>query len=240
MVAAGRASSSEIKKPLIYQIGEYVHINATGERPLLQAIDALQQKYGWVIDYEDPQYLVAPGSSRNLASPVHRLHAMATSANANGFSVQFQVPANVPPDEVTVLSTIVDAYNQSGGPGRFQLVKESKRLDVVGVAAINAQGESVTQQPVLDSRITVASRPRSVDAAVAAICEKVSQAAKVRISTDEAEHNARTSISLSGSPATARSLLSQVLSAIGSKFYWRLTYDSGVKSYRLTIGSPSQ
>ena len=46
-----------IKKPLIYQIGQMVHINAAGSRPLLQAVDALQQKYAWIVDYEDPQYL---------------------------------------------------------------------------------------------------------------------------------------------------------------------------------------
>ena len=35
-------ATSQIKRPLIYQIGNVVRIYAEGERPLLRALDALQ------------------------------------------------------------------------------------------------------------------------------------------------------------------------------------------------------
>src|SRR5271170_732454 len=37
-------ATSHLKKPLIYQIGNVVHIHAEGERPLLRALDALREK----------------------------------------------------------------------------------------------------------------------------------------------------------------------------------------------------
>ncbi len=63
--ALGQARS-ELKKPLIYQIGTTVHINAYGPRPLLQTVEALQEKYGWLVDYEDPHY--APASAAGAAA----------------------------------------------------------------------------------------------------------------------------------------------------------------------------
>ena len=63
-----------IKKPLIYQIGQIVHINATGSRPLLQAVDALQEKYGWIVNYEDPQYPAAISGATIPAPEIGRAH----------------------------------------------------------------------------------------------------------------------------------------------------------------------
>ena len=65
---------SSIKKPLIYQIGQIVHITTGGSRPLLQAVDALQEKYGWIVEYEDPQYPAAIGGAATPPSQIGRAH----------------------------------------------------------------------------------------------------------------------------------------------------------------------
>jgi hypothetical protein len=43
------------KQAAISETEGIVHIAANSPRPLAQTLDALRQKYGWGVDYEDPQ-----------------------------------------------------------------------------------------------------------------------------------------------------------------------------------------
>ena len=184
---AAQESSPELKKPTIFEIGEYVHINASGERPLLQAIDALQSKYGWTVDYEDPQYLSAPGINLSRPSPPNRRHANSSGRSENGFSVQIKIgPAsNLSPDVASVLSTVVTAYNQSNGAGEFKLLKESAgRFSVVGIGARNSEGQIQSQQPILDLPISVAKKERNEGETIAVICQALTEQSKIPVSTD--------------------------------------------------------
>jgi hypothetical protein len=117
-------ATSQIKKPLIYQFGNVVHINADGPRPLLRALDALHEKYGWTVNYEDPQY---PAELNLPVNPRWR-HPNAGSFGGESFSVEFKTgPAgDSRPDENLVLTTVVDAYNEGGGVAQFELRKEGR------------------------------------------------------------------------------------------------------------------
>lgn len=240
----GQQSNPALKKPVIYQIGQVVHLNATGPRPLLQAIEALQQKYGWVVDYEDPQYPPASAATPSRTSPPNRRHANIAETSENAFSVQFNVgpTPDSRPDEAAVLTTVIDAYNQSGDAAEFTLLKERDAgFAVVGVGVRDINNEMASQQPVLDLPISLASERRSAGETIALICQKVSQASKVMISVDPRENldgNARVAVGGSGVPA--RTLLSRTLSSLGEKLYWRLIYDAGGKSYELSLQSLSR
>ena len=236
---APQQSNPALKKPLIYQIGQVVHINAGGPRPLLQAIDALQQKYGWVVDYEDPQYPPAMAGAANRPSPPNRRHANIAGTSENAFSVQFNVgpTPNSRPDEEAVLTTVIDAYNQSGGAAEFKLLKEHDAgFAVVGVGVRDINNEIASRQPVLDLPISLASERRSAGETIALICRKVSQASKVPISVNPAENlHENASVAVGGSSVPARTLLSRTLLSMGEKLYWRLIYDAGGKNYVLSI-----
>ena len=165
-----------MKKPLIYQIGQTVHINADGPRPLLQAIDALQEKYGWTVDYEDPQYPPAIGGLTPPATGPVRRHPNGRNNGSAGFSVEFNVTADSRPDERAVLALIVDANNQSNDGGQFELRKDTDDgFMVVGEGALTPQGETSSQRPILDSLISLKAERRSARETIALICEKVSQ-----------------------------------------------------------------
>jgi len=241
---APEPSTPALKKPLIYQIGQVVHLNAGGPRPLLQAIEALQQKYGWVVDYEDPQYPAAMAGAANRPSPPNRRHANMGGLSENAFSVQFNVgpTPDSRPDEATVLTTVIDAYNQSGGAAEFKLLREHDAgFAVVGIGVRDLNNEIASQQPVLDMLISLASESRSAGETIALICRKVSQGSKVPISVNPTENlheNAR--VAVGGSSVEARSLLSRALLSMGEKLYWRLIYDADGKNYVLSIQSPSR
>lgn len=112
-------ATSQTKKPLIYQVGNVVRIDAEGPRSLLRALDALEKKYGWNVDYEEPQYPADLDLTTNLPSLPSRRHANVRNSRREGFSVEFNpAPANTGPapdsrpDEDSVLTAVVDAYNQ--------------------------------------------------------------------------------------------------------------------------------
>ena len=232
--------TSQIDKPAIYQIGEYLHINASGPRSLLQAVEAVQQKFGWAVDYEDPQYIVAPENPAARPSPPHRLRSMAQTGNANGgFSLQFQLGANpnAAPDEQKLLAALVDAFNQSSSSAQFKLLPQKNGgFAIVGVEAQGANGQMVAQQPLLDLPITLSRRQRSAADAIAAIARELSQQSKLPVSTHLADNvSGSASAVIGGNAAPARELLAQALAALGGQAYWQLLYNADSKSYELNI-----
>ena len=231
---------AQIKKPLIYEIGNLVHINATGPRPLVVALDALQAKYGWGVDYEDPRYLTDPNTRPSWPAGPPRRHPN-VNFTPEALSVDFHVdPAQGGlPDENYVLTTIVNAYNQQNA-NQFELRKQAgNRFAVVGVSVENEQGESQSQQPVLDTEITLPSENAAAQQTIALICEKVSRQSGISVipgGLDELPHGA---VKVGGT-TTARAVLTRTLRSSGAHLNWRLLYDAAAKSYELNIVSPSQ
>ena len=102
--------SPSLKQALISEMGPRVHLSANAPRPLEQALDALQQKYGWQVDYEDPQYI---SELDVVGDPVHQTR----TPNGGAFDVDFTIGPSATPDEEKTLSAIIDSYNQSKNTG---------------------------------------------------------------------------------------------------------------------------
>ncbi len=229
-----------IKKPLIYQIGQKVHINAAGSRPLLQAVDALQQKYAWIVDYEDPQYLSPTDSATNQLSPTGHRHANADQIRENGFSVEFNggPTSNIRPDEQTVLALVVDANNQSNDAGQFELRKVKDRsFAVVGIGVRDSLGQTAGRRPILDTPISLTSERRSTRKTIFLICQKLSEQGKIPVVVNDVGDSlpGRETVAIGGTAVTVRTLLSRTLASMGGNLYWRLIYDSSNKSYEFSV-----
>ena len=211
----------------------------------MQAVDALQEKYGWIVDYEDPQYPPAiSGATIPAPGPVRR-HPNARTNGTTGFSVQFNggPTPDSRPDEQTVLALVVDANNQSNDGGQFELRKEKDgSFVVVGVGVRSPQGETSSQQPILDSLISLKAERRSARQTIALICQKVSQPSKIQVTADGVADSLPEpkTVAVGGAGVPARTLLSRTLASMGGKLYWRLIYDSNEKSYQLSISRESQ
>ncbi len=248
-------ASSHIKKPLIYQIGNRVHINATGPRPLLRALDALQQKYGWLVDYEDPQYVAEPSPPPN-----RRWRRANTEGRADeGFSVEFTTgPTPENPDEGSVLQTLVDAYNEASTAAQFELRMEpgagvnnkdnkisGPRFDVIGESQRDQQ-DTAHNPPILDLPITIAKETRTAERTIALICQKLKQKSNISVTMDTNQGAAdgdvpwQKTIAVGGVDEHARALLSRVITAMGDRLCWRLLYDPAGKSYVFSIRKISQ
>jgi hypothetical protein len=233
-------TTSQIKKPLIYQVGNVVRINAEGPLSLLRALNALQEKYGWIVDYEDPQYPADLDLGANPQSRPWRRHPNARNVREGGFSVQLNTgPAlDSRPDEESVLTIVVDGYNQSNGVGQFELRKEQDgRFEVVGTG-VRGEGDEVSNQtPILDLRITLTTKRRSADETIAVICQEVSKQSKIPVTPGGIAGSLRERkvVGVGGTEVSARTLLARTLASMRIRLSWRLLYDSSGKSYELTV-----
>jgi hypothetical protein len=232
------ATTSQIKKPLIYQVGNVVHINAEGPRPLLRALGALQEKYGWIVNYEDPEYPGDSDSGASSQSLPQRRHPNARNVKER-FSMEFSSgpEPDIPPDENSVLRIVVDAYNESNAETQFELRKQQDGgFDVVGTAP-REDGEISGRQSILDVPITLEVKRRTADETVALICQTLSHLGKIPVTASGVGSHAQgqKTVAIGGIRISARTLLARTLATMGERLSWRLLYDANEKSYELDL-----
>ncbi len=232
-----RETSSYLKQAAISETAGTIHIVANSPRPLAQTLDALQQKYGWVVDYEDPQFiskldLAETGDAANRA-PASNL--LARVPGGGPFSVEF--PASTPEEEKT-LQLVVDSYNRSNNPGRFELRRgKQEAFFVVGAEARDERGQISHQRVLLDVPITLATRRRTVSDTVNLIFRKIAEHRRMAISVGVSPRNLldHTNVTVGGTKVSARDLLLQTLTSTHRNLYWRLLFDPNSKGYFLDI-----
>jgi len=220
-----------LRQAAISQSAGLIHIDANSPRPLEQTLDALQQKYGWVVDYEDPRYV----SHVDFAEAPDEEHAQIPAGHS--FSVEF--PATEPDEEKT-LRLIVDAYNGSQNPGQFEF-RRSPEGDfyVVGMAAHDDKGAIARQPAVFDLPVTLATKERTIAETIDLIFQSITKQShtKITLGVHPRSTMSHIPVKLGGSKMPARELLRQSLLAAPRKLYWRLLYDPSAKAYFLDVHS---
>jgi len=228
-----KGSRSYSKDATISQSGGTVHIVANSPRPLEQVLDALQQKYGWAINYEDPQYI----SSMDIVTSAGGDSGSKLPAGET-FAVEFSATAR---EEEKILHLVVDSYNQSKNPGRFELRRDTQgNFRVVGTAARDEKGAMSAQPVFLDLPLTLTTEERSVTDTVNLICEGIAAQNKTAIAVGVSPRGLmnRTLAKVGGTKIPAHDLLAESLTATHHNLYWRLLFDPDSKSYFLSIHSP--
>lgn len=161
-------------EPKIKETEFWLEITANDSRPLDNVLGALKQQHGWHINYEDAQYgksdIVDDTAPSWLQEHPNGPRAYGVAGGA--FYAKIAVDGYFPEDPMQILSALVEAYNRSGNPGRFQLRVVSKNLfDVVPTASGDGP-----QIPLLD---TVMSFDATVDVGayptLYKFCEKLSR-----------------------------------------------------------------
>jgi hypothetical protein len=231
--AAAPAPSPYSRQATVTESAGKVQITANSPRPLAQVLDALLQKYKWVVGYEDPQFtaqqdlLTAPGVDARLLP------------NGGSFSVEFPAAApNAVPDEEKTLRAIVDAYNQSKNPGRYDLRKAAQgNFYVVGTAAHDEKGAIAAQKPLLDSPVTIAEEQRSVGETLNLMCQDLSTRTHtaVMIGVSPRSPLENNVAKIGAKDVVARDLMLQALAKLPKPVYWRLLFDPSSKEYYLDL-----
>jgi hypothetical protein len=213
----------------------------------MQALNALQQKYGWRVNYEDPQYtskfdLIEPKSLQDKSSYPTGQHRVPSGGS---FTADLDAgPAGqASPDEKKGLQELVDSYNRSSNPGRFELREDrtEQAFDVVGTAAHDTQGR-VGQQPILlDSPITIDTQERSFSDTVDLVCQKLNEKGRVTITFGVHPLGLdRVHVTVGGKNLASRSFLLRAMEATGRKLCWRLLFDPDSGGYFLNVQQVKQ
>lgn len=153
------------------QVGE-IQVGVKTRRPLSEAADLLEAKYGWIVTYEDMpvvgkdvQDITALSRPLTPNAPYRTLIPLGIPF---AFSLDESKAAEGEVGAPAVIATIVDAYNHSGNPGQFHAIAARVPggpmvFHLVPSEGRDAQGRPTPYTPLLDTRISLPAGKRSLD-----------------------------------------------------------------------------
>jgi hypothetical protein len=208
----------------------------------------LENKYGWIITYEDPPYThdselvdVTVSVRRDLDKfkPGQAPKVFVPKGGELTFNYAIDPVSKKPADSAVVVQQLLDAYALSGNPGVFRLDRDGKRLHIVATAARNNDGILVSRKSVLDVSITLPAQKRTGLELLEAFCAAVSEASGTRVLAAAAPLNLflRYNPESGAKNQNARDFLTHELDSITSqaKLSWKLLYNARGKTYFLSI-----
>jgi hypothetical protein len=226
-------------EPRINAAESFLEITSNAPRPLDDIFASLDQQHGWHINYEDPQY----GKSEIVDDTApswleeHPNGPRAYGIAGGAFSVKIPIDGYFPDDPLQVLPPLLDAYNRSGNPGRFELLAVGKNsFDVIPTASSDGP-----QTPLLD---TVMSFDSPEDSAAYPVlrkfCEELSRKTGHTIifgGTGSPSENGllQAHIQQHSVNQPAREILRQMYAQVGSTDCWRLLYDPDLNQFWLRM-----
>ena len=216
-------------------------------RPVAEAIQELEKRYGWQITYEDPPYVHYgditdvtdtdwPGTEVRSLSQLQTVQRNNRTLVPKGGNLTFTLPS-VDPDELVAVEALLKSYNESHRGFEFAVVRGAGLLHVVPRKATGLSGNLEPVKPVLDTVITIEPRERTSEALIEEICNKISIATNTHVEMGTIPINLliRTKTSVGGSGRSARSILEQWILERRAGLSWRLLYEPGEKDYALNI-----
>jgi hypothetical protein len=210
-------------------------------RPLAQAATELERAYGWIITYEDVP--VEGADTRDVTAEVRKDH----DANAkdrvivpNGLPFVFSVDDDQArqPGQAgagNVIARLLDAYHQSGNPGRFQALatRSGGRLvfHLVPIERRDVRGQLVPHRSPLDTRISFPRAKRSLDRLLQTIGDTIAEASGIHVAANSAiasNYFIQTELEEGAQDEVARDVLRRVLiEDTGRPFSWSMRCESG-------------
>jgi hypothetical protein len=234
--------------------GKTGKLTANDPRPLMQAIEAISQEYGWTVDYEDPPYR----SQFDLVDdtdPTWR----ANHPNAKGvvrvsgglFHSSFPEPSAENSEE-QVLQKLVADYNASGNPGKFAVRKEADgRYAVIGISRKDETGKEEAVNALLDTPITIPVQQRDARDTLHLIVDTLSETTgvDVKLGTIGLSSNPlqEATLTIGGTNVSARALLLQALGDVSKTsphfqgiFVWNFLFDADDNAYWVRLRSATK
>jgi hypothetical protein len=214
-------------------------------RPVASGAEQLEARYGWVITYEDPQWL-APSEIRDVTDSVRR-DAQGLSPQMRsmlprvliprGGSFVFSLPLNGSSDQLVVVQNLLAAYASAGNPGTFRVLQSPGAMHIIPVTARDATEQSAPQHPVLDATISLEKRSWTGAAFLEAFCKQLTLVSGQRVEVGIFPINTlgQFQADYDAWDEPARDVLSRFLHSIGPGYSWQLFFDPSGRSYYLNI-----
>ncbi|MDQ6786734.1 MAG: hypothetical protein M3033_07980 [Acidobacteriota bacterium] len=214
-------------------------IKVNDPRPLYQAISALNEEYGWVVDYEDPPYAFE-SELIDVTDPKWRTsHPNATGLKipaGGAFQFEYEESAALATSagKEEILRKIVSEYNRSGNPGRFVVrSEEGGRFSVVGTTVRDENADDKEVSPILDTLISIPTAQRSAEETIKLIRTNLSAKSGINVSDVGLVDNLliQSKVIVGGENVPARILLLQTLNATNRTMIWSLLFDANLNTF---------
>jgi len=210
-------------------------------RPVAKAIEEIEKLSGKPVTYEDPPYLYL-GTTIDVSKTVSRTGAADGPPGPvlipKGGVLAFTLPADNSADtEFRAVEGMVKIYNARDDAAIFSAWRSDKLTHVVPQLAVSSSGRLEPVTPVLDSSITLETKPRTGLALLEEICQSVSAASgeRVEIATVPANALSNQEITIGADDEPTRAVLEKLIVANATPLSWELFYDPGLKTYYLNI-----
>ena len=208
-------------------------ITVDDPRPLAAAILVLEQRYGWIVTYEDPPYEFA-ADSRDVTEEIRRSHdsnRRVLVPVGGPFSFSYATPETTR-QPMAILERLLTSYHVSGHAGEFRVAKTGSVFHVLPHASRDVRGFRQIRASRLDTRITVEERKRTVMEMFYEIVRAASRPGAYTIMPGTIPTNLfiQTSITKGAKNEVARTVLIRTLAATGNPLSWRLLCDPGASA----------
>jgi hypothetical protein len=250
LLAQAPASLSHMDAGVISHEATAGTLTANNPRPLMSAITAINEEYGWTVDFEDPPYRSNFDLIDDTAPQWRAEHPNAkgvTRVSGGLFKSSFPEPSTISDNaEEQVLQKLVSDYNATGNPGRFAIRKEEEgRFAVVGVARKDVTGKDEPVEVLLDTPMSMPEQRRTAKATLQAIVDALSAKTGVKVYlgtiglSSDPLHDLE--LEIGGTNVPARTLLLQVINQASNSQYfrgiliWRLLFNADDNAYALRL-----
>jgi len=223
----------------------------TSSRPLSDAADVLQARYGVPVTYEDPPWAWGGDQETKVLAPNHKgilIPRARTIPFASGLS-----PDQTATIDVALLRVLED-YHEQGDAPRFRIARSSYGLHLIPETVRDAGGVAAAAKNPLDSIVTVPKGARTASGHFVAICAAAGRAAVLPLQCSiagldnwlerlfgapggtvdwAAPHSASAeggALDWGASGVSARDALIDLLSHSATTFTWRLYCQPGAKA----------
>ena len=208
-------------------------------RPVKAAVAQLEQKYGWIITYEDPPFVhpddlddltVGPSGGKRALTPKRRR-----------LVVELPPGTSATQRNRSVVQAVLDANETSNPSQRFQLLESDLGFHVIPGFARNQSGQVSHVAAVLDTRVTMQVTDVPALDVLNELCLKLSGPGNPRIDLGTMPggllRTRRVTVAITN--AAARDVLVEVLRQLGVPLTWRLLYSpSAPQAYFLNLVAP--
>lgn len=216
---------------------------ANAPRPLFQAITAVREEYGWVVNYEQPPYfskydLVDDTNPQWRAS--HPRAKGVTIPAGGSFQSTYSEKESIyaGSGEKGILQKIVSDYNKTNNPGKFEVLSNSdSSYSIVGISLRNGNGNIKNVSPILDTPISISTSKRSAAATITLILGALTAKVGEKVVSGEMPFNLMTQaqVKIGGDNVSARSLILHTLDATGRALVYNVMHDADSNWYSLGI-----
>ncbi len=216
---------------------EFLSVN--DPRPLADAADQLQKRFGIPITYEDPPYLYSSDivdlRLEPVESHVDRDHPT-WIPRFGRIELKYLVSGgeNRIDDLAAALEQAIQVHASNGNAGSFRLDRERDALSLIPTAAKGADGRLAPIKPVLDTEVVLPAGARPGEELLELIMTELNRKSGFKINHGWAVGITH-AVESTGGAETARSALRRLLEAQPMKLTWRLFYDPPSREYFLNI-----